>query len=731
MNEPHLYLWVIPVLPLVGAAINGLLGRRFKNGLVTFVALLFTAASFGWALWAVVKAWPGGAMRLPHAEALPFPWIVAGTFSAPFGFYLDQLSMVMVLVVTGVGFLIHIYSVGYMGHEGGYYRFFSYLNLFMFFMLTLVLANNYLLMFVGWEGVGLASYLLIGFYFHKDSAANAGKKAFIVNRIGDFAFLIGMFLLIQNFGTLNFAGDDGVFHKVAQLNVDGGWSWLTMAAICLMIGATGKSAQVPLYVWLPDAMEGPTPVSALIHAATMVTAGIYMIARSNVIFTRSPHALEIVAVIGCLTAIFAATMGMAQTDIKRVLAYSTVSQLGYMFMACGVAAFSAGIFHLMTHAFFKALLFLGAGSVIHAIGGEQDMRRMGGLRKQIPWTFWVMTIATFTIAGFFPLSGFFSKDEILAQTFLSPHGSKVLWAIGVITAGLTSFYMFRLWFMTFFGKYKPDADLGEVHATPAAHAAPADHGHRQDDHGHGGIHESPWVMLGPLVVLAIGSIVAGWVGWPEFMGGSNKFERFLAPATTTMSSSREYRILTLQVMDRDGKLQSPSDAEAMRQARERLKKEDSGSATVSELQVSYLQANRAQESALEWVLAGTSLFVAALGLFFAWLLYYKRPELPDRITAKIHGIYLTVLHKYYVDEGYGALFVKPLLALSTVVFWKGVDQGVIDGLVNGAGEASKGIGNELRRMQSGNIRSYAAWVAVGGAAVIIYMVWHSLTGVAK
>jgi NADH-quinone oxidoreductase subunit L len=436
-----------------------------------------------------------------------------------------------------------------------------------------------------------------------------------------------------------------------------------------------------------------------------------------------------VAVIGCLTAIFAATMGMAQTDIKRVLAYSTVSQLGYMFMACGVAAYSAGIFHLMTHAFFKALLFLGAGSVIHAIGGEQDMRRMGGLRKQIPWTFWVMTIATFTIAGFFPLSGFFSKDEILAQTFFK---YPLLWAVGVITAGLTSFYMFRLWFMTFFGEYKPDADLGDAHGAPVAHGA-ADHAH--NNHGHGEVHESPWVMLGPLVVLAIGSIVAGWVGWPEFMGGENRIEHFLAPATTT-SSSVEYRILTGQVTDREGRpvVQEPSsssDAKAIRQARERLKKGDSGSATVSEIQISYLQVNPAQESTQEWILAGTSLLVAALGLFFAWLLYYKRPELPDRITAKIHGVYLTVLHKYYVDEAYGALFVKPLLALSTVVFWKGIDQEVIDGMVNGAGEASKGIGNELRRMQSGNIRSYAAWVALGGAAVIVYMVWHSLTGVAK
>src|SRR5690242_5725235 len=462
----NLHLWVIPVLPLIGAAINGLLGRRFKNTMVSAIALLFTAASFGWAAWAVLQG-----LQYVNAEHKPYietvaTWITAGTFSAPFGFYLDQLSMIMVLVVTGVGFLIHIYSVGYMGHEGGYYRFFSYLNLFMFFMLTLVLANNYLLMFVGWEGVGLASYLLIGFFFLKDSAANAGKKAFIVNRIGDFAFLIGMFLLIQHFGTLNFGGDNGVFAQVSKFAPEAGWGWITVTALCLMFGATGKSAQVPLYVWLPDAMEGPTPVSALIHAATMVTAGIYMIARSHAIFNLSPHALQIVAIIGCITAIFAATMGITQTDIKRVLAYSTISQLGYMVLACGVAAYAAGIFHLMTHAFFKALLFLGAGSVIHAIGGEQDMRRMGGLRTKIPVTFWVMTIATFAIAGFPPLAAFFSKDEILSGVYDSPHGGHLLWTVGLITAGLTSFYMFRLWFMTFFGEYKPDADLGDAHLAP-------------------------------------------------------------------------------------------------------------------------------------------------------------------------------------------------------------------------------------------------------------------------
>jgi NADH-quinone oxidoreductase subunit L len=692
----NLYLWAIPLLPLAGAAINGLFGRHFKNAVVSAVALFFTAISFGWAAWAVHAAWPGGGITLPHTETVG-TWIWAGKFSVPFGFYLDQLSMVMVLVVTGVGFLIHIYSVGYMAHEGGYYRFFAYLNLFMFFMLTLVLANNYLLMFVGWEGVGLASYLLIGFFFLKDSAADAGKKAFIVNRIGDFAFLIGMFLIIQHWGSLNY---DVVFNAVSGLSPEAGWGLLTAIALCLMFGATGKSAQVPLYVWLPDAMEGPTPVSALIHAATMVTAGIYMIARSNAIFNRAPHALEVVAVIGCLTAIFAATMGMAQTDIKRVLAYSTVSQLGYMFLACGVAAYSAAIFHLMTHAFFKALLFLGAGSVIHAIGGEQDMRRMGGLRKLIPRTFWVITIATIAIAGIPPFAGFFSKDEILGQVFSSPHGGKILWAVGLLTAGLTSFYMFRLWFMTFFGELKVGSvDVGEeAHAASApaqaAHGAASHaHGHADDHaHGHGGVHESPWIMIAPLMVLALLSIVGGWVGVPAFMGGRNEFGHFLAPVIKTAAATSSTAMEHV--------------SEAAGQPGEEEK----------------------EKSSEEWALALTSVGVALVGFFFAWLLYYKSPGLPDKITAKIHGTYLLVLHKYYVDEGYGQLIVKPLLALSTVVFWRGVDQGVIDGLVNGAGSASKGLGGELRRIQSGNIRSYAAWVAIGGAAVIAYMIW---LGVAK
>src|SRR5215831_3053901 len=430
-----LHLWIIPLLPLTGAAINGLLGKRFPKAVVNVIALGSTAAAFLYALWVAIQFFGLPADQIPHIERYA-AWMSAGNFSAEFGLYLDQLSLVMLLIVTGVGFLIHIYSVGYMAEEGGYYRYFAYLNIFMFFMLTLILANNYLLMFVGWEGVGLASYLLIGFWFLKDSAANAGKKAFITNRVGDFAFLIGMFLIIQHFGSLNY---DAVFGKIAagHFSPELGWGFFTITGLCLLFGATGKSAQIPLYVWLPDAMEGPTPVSALIHAATMVTAGVYMVARSNFIYQMAPQAMVVVAVVGALTAFFAASIGLVQNDIKRVLAYSTVSQLGYMFLALGVGAFAAGIFHLMTHAFFKALLFLGAGSVIHALSGEQDMRHMGGLRRKIPWTFWTMTVATFSIAGFPPLDGFFSKDQILWQ---ASRRSVALWVLGESTAFLTSFY---------------------------------------------------------------------------------------------------------------------------------------------------------------------------------------------------------------------------------------------------------------------------------------------------
>jgi NADH-quinone oxidoreductase subunit L len=660
--NPNLNLWLIPILPLAGAAINGFLGKKSSRQAVSTVALFFSGAAFVMALWVAVRFF---SLTLPYQEFLAH-WIRAGSFSSDFAFYLDQLSLVMLLVVTGVGFLIHIYSVGYMWEDPSYYRFFSYLNLFMFFMLTLVLANNYLLMFIGWEGVGLASYLLIGFWFTKDSAASAGKKAFIVNRIGDFGFLIALFLLIKHFGSLNF---DQLFRSISPLAAEtAGAGLLTAIGILLMVGAAGKSAQIPLYIWLPDAMEGPTPVSALIHAATMVTAGIYMVSRSHVIFERAPTALMVVAIIGTLTAFFAATIGIVQTDIKKVLAYSTVSQLGYMFMACGVGAFSAGIFHLMTHAFFKGLLFLGAGSVIHAVGGEQDMRKMGGLRSYIPWTFLTMSIATLAIAGFPPLAGFFSKDEILWKVFSSEHGSWVFWLIGVITAFITSFYMFRLWFMTFFGDYRG------VEVDSHGHGA---HGHDSLDHG--GPHESPAVMLVPLAILAVLSIVGGWVGI------GNRFDNFLAPVFEPFKN--------VIVGTQGGNPEFPA------------------AQTVAE------------SGHMELYLTIVSVAAAFLGLYLAYLLYHKRQDLPQKIADSLGGFYRTVVHKYYVDELYDVLFVKPLVEGSTRILWQDVDRKIIDAAVNEAGDGARQVSDEVRHMQSGNIRSYAGWIAAGSAVVIGFMVW--------
>jgi NADH-quinone oxidoreductase subunit L len=533
----------------------------------------------------------------------------------------------------------------------------------MFFMLMLILANNYLVMFIGWEGVGLASYLLIGFYFLKDSAAAAGKKAFITNRIGDFGFLIALFLMIQHFGSLDF---QRVAAGVAQLPAEvAGAGVLTAIGILLMVGAAGKSAQLPLYVWLPDAMEGPTPVSALIHAATMVTAGVYMVSRSHMIFDKAPTALLVVAIVGTLTALFAATIGIAQTDIKKVLAYSTVSQLGYMFMACGVAAYSAGVFHLMTHAFFKGLLFLGSGSVIHALSGEQDMRQMGGLRKKIPWTFWTMAIGTVAIAGIWPLSGFHSKDEILWKAY-SQGPSKMIWALGLLTAFITSFYMFRLLFMTFFGDYRGSLASGDQGRD--AHGPDLGHGH-----GHGGIHESPALMLVPLVILAALSLGGGYI--PAL--------KFLAPVFQTESSIAHTSAIATS---------EPAMEESADKGTERL---------------------------LQFVSVG----VALLGAFLAWLLYLKSPYLPAQIAAWAGGLYRIVSNKYYVDEIYNWALIVPLLAMSRNWLWKGVDQGFIDTVINDSADATADTGGVVRRMQSGNLRTYAAWLTAGGAVVLAYMVW--------
>ncbi len=628
-------LWLIPILPFAGFLINGTLGRKLPRALVATIALLFTAAPalIVAQLWLYLTS-AGAPLSLSLSSV---PWIAVSGFHVDFSFAIDHLSLVMLAVVTGVGFLIHIYSVSYMAHEEGYWRFFAYLNLFMFFMLVLVLASSFLLLFVGWEGVGLASYLLIGFYFTKDSAANAGKKAFIVNRIGDFGFLIAMFLLVAHYGTLSFSS---IFTQIAASPISGGL--FTTIALLLVLGATGKSAQIPLYIWLPDAMEGPTPVSALIHAATMVTAGIYMVARCHVLFDHSPAALTVVAIIGAATALFAATIGLVQHDIKRVLAYSTVSQLGYMFMACGIGAYSAGIFHLMTHAFFKGLLFLAAGSVIHSLSGQQDMRSMGGLWKKIPLTFWTMTAGVFAISGIIPFAGFFSKDEILYQTFISPNPlARLLWLVGLVTAGITSFYMFRLWFKTFFGE--PRFDEHETH-----------------------VHESSLVMTLPLMVLAILSIVGGWVGIPAALGGHNEFAHFLDPVFASAA----------------------------------------------------VPAVEATSHGLELTLAAISLLTAILGIFVAWLFYYRKPGTAAALASKFAPIYSLLHHKYWVDEIYGRLIITPLLAFSRLILGGLVDAGIIQGTGSGLAATTRGGGWLVRRIQSGNIRSYAGWLAAGAAAAI-------------
>ncbi|HEV3149418.1 MAG TPA: NADH-quinone oxidoreductase subunit L [Acidobacteriaceae bacterium] len=679
-----LHLWLIPILPLVGFLLNGLLGHRLPKALVSTNALLFTAAPFLLVLHVYTSF---SALSLPYIERHS-AWIATSAFHADFAFALDQLTLVMLLIVTGVGFLIHVYSVGYMAHEEGYWRFFAYLNLFMFFMLTLVLAENFLLMFVGWEGVGLASYLLIGFYFKKHSAVRAGIKAFVVNRIGDFGFLLAMFLLIIHFGTLSFSE---VTSQIAQ-HPDWHGGVLTAIALLLVLGATGKSAQIPLYIWLPDAMEGPTPVSALIHAATMVTAGVYMVVRTHALFDRAPLALTVVAVIGAATAFFAATVGIVQTDIKRVLAYSTISQLGYMFLACGAAAYSAAIFHLLTHAFFKALLFLAAGSVIHAVGGEQDMRLMGGLRRYIPVTFWTMTMAVFAISGFPPFAGFFSKDEILAEVFRSPNGGPLLWTVGVVTAAITSFYMFRLWYLTFFGRLRLPSEAAAPHGAPPAAlddqlvaTAHSIDGHPAQAHG---IHESPWSMLLPLVLLAFLSFTGGWIGIPHALGGSDRFAHFLDPVThgTGVPASFEQVSIAMRTGAPIPTTEPPT---------------------------------KPEDPQTERVLTGCSVLAALLGWLLADTLYRRKPQLPARMAASSRMLYGLVLNKYWIDEVYAFLVVKPILVISRYILWGGFDRGVVGGGNRVLAGAAQGAGSVLRRIQSGNIRSYAGWLAIGAAAILL------------
>ena len=643
-------LWIIPALPLAAVALNLLLGDRLGKRGTAWLACGAVGAAFVMAVRAVLTLAARPADDRAIVETV-YTWMRVGDFSANVAFLLDPLSSVMVLVVTGVGFLIHVYAVGYMSHDESFRRFFLYLNLFMFAMLTLVLADNFLLMFVGWEGVGLCSYLLIGFWYTRPSAAEAGKKAFIVNRIGDFGFLLGMLTLFAWGGSLDYHRLFAVAPHVFAV----GSVAITFATLALFLGATGKSAQIPLYTWLPDAMEGPTPVSALIHAATMVTAGVYMVARCHVLFQLAPIALETVAVIGAATAVFAATIGVAQNDIKRVLAYSTVSQLGTMFYACGVGAFSAGIFHLMTHAFFKALLFLGAGSVIHALSGEQDLTRMGGLANKVPWTHRVMLVGTLAIAGIPPLAGFFSKDEILAAGFASGH--YVVGVAGVLGAGLTAFYMFRLYLLCF---------RGESRVSPEA----AHH-----------LHESPPVMIVPLVVLAVLSVVGGWVGLP-FQEGGHPFARWLAPVFATGAA--------------EGGHGAP------------------GGHGVPHLSV-----------AAEWTVILVSLAVAAAGIALGFRLYGRAAPATatDPIAQRMPLVHRALAHKYWVDELYDAIVVRPLNALSQRL-WRFWDEKVVDGTVNGLAHTFEGLSAISRLFQTGFVGTYALFLTLGVAALLAHFLRH-------
>jgi NADH-quinone oxidoreductase subunit L len=706
------HIWLILLFPACGAATMFFFGRKLQKQTVSAVCVGAVALSFLFVCGAFLqyRGWSSTPEHLNQPfEKIVYSWLgtdtghlhfmkqdgTAGTFQADAGFLLDPLSGVWLLFVTGVGMLIHIYSIGYMAHEGGYYRFFGYLNLFMFSMLTLILANNYALMFVGWEGVGLCSYLLIGFYFQRKSAGDAANKAFIVNRIGDAGFILGMFTITWLFGSLRFT-------EVTDLARSGhypiGDPLITIATLLLFVGACGKSAQLPLYIWLPDAMEGPTPVSALIHAATMVTAGVYMVVRSNALFVLAPSSMMTVAIVGALTAIFAASIGLVQNDIKRVLAYSTVSQLGYMFLALGVGAFAAGVFHVFTHAFFKALLFLGAGSVIHAMSGEQDMRGMGDLGGRVKITHGTMFVATLAIAGIFPFAGFFSKDEILWQTW-SHEGLayRLLWFIGYATALMTAFYMFRLMYLTFHGRPRMS--------------------HEVEHH----IHESPKSMTVPLIILAVCSVFAGFLGWPHSLWGSNRFEKFLEPVF-----AKEAHVLQVE-----GK----------------------------QMQLAAGEKEEEHSSSMEYLLMFLSLAAAGAGWGMAWRAYrHADKNYTEPIAAAAPPLYKTLLNKYYVDEAYDYVFTGRrkvgevrLGAMGAGEASSWFDAHIIDGLVNATGWTTRLISNiskwwdkwiidgvgvngpailarmlsyPMRMLQWGLVQWYALVMVAGLLGFVFYYAWR-------
>jgi NADH-quinone oxidoreductase subunit L len=768
-------IWLIPVLPGLGAAINGLVGiRSFSRQTAGMVACATMAGALALSLYAFFQLLGLPAEARDHVVNLgywvpPIPLQTAhgiGAFEIPWAFRLDPLSGMMILVVTGIGFLIHVYSTAYMHDEprGGYARFFCYLNLFCFFMLVLVLGSTFVTMFVGWEGVGLCSYLLIGYWYEKKSASDAGKKAFIVNRIGDWGFVLGVFLVFYTFGTFDFRA---VAEAAAAMPVEAEFGVISLICLLLFIGATGKSAQIPLYVWLPDAMEGPTPVSALIHAATMVTAGVYMVGRNAVLFGHAPIVAQVVMIIGALTALMAATIGLVQYDIKRVLAYSTVSQLGYMFLAMGVgayatahgwthiglAAFAAGAFHLMTHAFFKALLFLGSGSVIHAMAGEQDMRKMGDLRRYMPVTYMTMMIGTLAIAGIVPLSGFFSKDEILFRAFLT---NKLIWGLAVLTALMTAFYMFRLMSMTFLGTYRGPAwahaavpaavHAAAVHgvahpADPHAHGqahkvqhdvshGPADaHGGGHDDahgHGHGpwhGPHESPQAMTVPLMVLAVGAIVAGFVSIPPALGGGAALEHFLEPSLSARAAEHATEGAAAPAAEA-----APEAAAAHAEA---------GAAGHEEPHIS---------RGAEIGLMAFSVMIALIGIGAAYRMYVQSPQMAEEMKERFAGAHSLLYNKYYVDELYHSTFVAGFMKssfgswgfdrrvvdgavngsgwLTVFMSWVSslLDRYVVDGAVNLVGRSSEESSFVFRRVQTGLIQNYALLMLAGVCAFVsIYL----------
>jgi NADH-quinone oxidoreductase subunit L len=704
-------LAAIILAPLVGAAILGLFGKRMSERVIGFIACSTVAASAILSFYVFFKNRHDLEEGRKFFEYL-FTWIRIGDFRADFALLLDSLSAIYILFITFVAFWIHVFATGYMHGDKGYWRFFAYLNLFMFSMLTLVLADNFLLMFVGWEGVGLCSYLLIGYYFQRDYANDAAKKAFIVNRIGDFGFAIGLMLLFWYSKSIFYFDD-------TSRGIHGAMNWamtqasdplafstifaggITTIAVLLFVGATGKSAQIPLFVWLPDAMAGPTPVSALIHAATMVTAGVYMVSRASFIYVHAPTAMMIVAIIGAATALFAATIGLAQWDIKKVLAYSTISQLGYMFLACGVGAFAAGIFHVFTHAFFKALLFLGSGSVIVGMHHEQDMRRMGGLKKYMPVTFLTMLFGWLAISGVPLLSGFFSKDEILYRSFtasgLPEPWPKVLWFIGAFTALLTAIYMTRLMVLTFWGSLRSNEA-----ATHGAHHPGSHHGDESDQavtppgvgpdehEQHGGpTRESPRSMLIPLVVLAFGAVFAGYLGVPEGLTGGripNYFERLLEPSLAHSTGSH-----AIETGSEHATGPAPDAATA--------------------IQVS--PTAHTEDNSPEWALTIISSVIALFGIVVGWVWFNRNPlwEPPGLLEGK-----------YYVDEAYDAAVVRPIKVGSTNILWKIIDVGIIDGAVNAAGVLASRLGGTLRHLQSGLARSYVAVVIFGAVLLIGYFV---------